>query len=59
MPLNSTIEKLPDATAVVALSGQMTLGTSLKVVDSQISGIITDGVTKLVIDLSAVDYLYG
>lgn len=57
MPLSATIEKLPDATAVVTLSGQMTLGTSLKVADSQISGIITDGITKMVIDLSAVDYM--
>ncbi len=57
MPLNATIEKLPDATAVVTLSGQMTLGTSLKVADSQIQGLITDGVTKMVIDVSAVDYM--
>jgi len=57
MPLSATIEKLPEATAVVTLSGQMTLGTSLKVADSQIQGLITDGVTKLVIDLSAVDYM--
>jgi anti-sigma B factor antagonist len=57
MPLSATIEKLPEAKAVVTLSGQMTLGTSLKVADSQIQGLITDGVTKLVIDLSAVDYM--
>jgi anti-sigma B factor antagonist len=57
MPLNATIEKLPDATAVVTLFGQMTLGTSLKVADSQIQGLITGGVTKLVIDLAAVDYM--
>ncbi len=57
MPLSATIEKLPDATAVVTLSGQMTLGTSLKVADSQISGIIADGVTKLVIDMTGVDYM--
>jgi len=57
MPLSATIEKLPEATAVVMLSGQMTLGTSLKVADSQMQGLISDGVTKLVIDLSAVDYM--
>ncbi len=57
MPLNATIEKLPDATAVITLSGQMTLGTSLKVADSQIQGLISGGVTKLVIDLAAVDYM--
>lgn len=57
MSLNATIEKLPGATAVVTLSGHMTLGTSLKVADSQIQGIITEGVTRLVIDLTAVDYM--
>ncbi len=57
MPLSATIEKLPDATAVITLSGQMTLGTSLKVADSQVQGLIGDGVTKMVIDLSAVDYM--
>lgn len=57
MPLSATIEQLPEATAVVTLSGQMTLGTSLKVADSQIHGLISDGVRKLVIDLAAVDYM--
>jgi anti-sigma B factor antagonist len=57
MPLSATIKELPNATAGVTLSGQITFGTSHKVTDSQISGIITDGVTKMVIDLSAVDYM--
>jgi anti-sigma B factor antagonist len=57
MTLSASIEKLPEATAVVTLSGQMTLGTSLKVADSQIQGLITDGVSKLVIDLTGVDYM--
>lgn len=57
MPLSATIEKLPEATAVVTLSGQMTLGTSLKVADSQIHGAITDGFTRMVIDLTGVDYV--
>jgi anti-sigma B factor antagonist len=57
MPLNATIEKLPEATAVVTLSGQMTLGTTLKVADSQINGLIADGVSKLVIDVTGVDYM--
>ena len=57
MPLNATIEKLPPSTAIVALAGQMSLGTSLKVADSQIQGLLADGVTKLVVDLTAVDYM--
>lgn len=57
MPLSATIEKLPEATAVVTLSGHMTLGSSLKVADSQINGAIADGVNRMVIDLSEVDYV--
>jgi len=57
MPVNATIERLPQNTAVVTLSGNLTLGTSLKVADSQIQAAIADGVTRILIDLSAVDYL--
>jgi len=57
MQVNATIEKLPDATAVITLQGSMTLGTSLKVADSQIHRAISDGITRMVIDLSGVDYV--
>jgi anti-sigma B factor antagonist len=57
MPVIATIEKLPEATAVITLSGHLTLGTSLKVADSQINSAISDGVTRMVIDLAAVDYV--
>ena len=35
----------------------MTLGSSLQLIDSQINAAITEGVTSMVIDLTAVDYL--
>ena len=57
MPVIATIEKLPEDTAVVTLSGSLTLGTSLKVANSQIDGVIAEGVTKMVIDLTEVDYV--
>jgi anti-sigma B factor antagonist len=57
MPLNASIEKPSPSTAVVTLTGQMSLGTSLKVADSQILGLVKDGVSRLVIDLTAVDYM--
>jgi anti-sigma B factor antagonist len=57
MPLSATIEKLPAATAVVTLEGHMTLGSSLKLIDSQINAAIADGVTHMVIDLTGVDYV--
>ena len=57
MPVSAIIEKLPQATAVITLEGNMTLGTSLKVADSQINGAIADGVIRMVIDLTGVDYV--
>ncbi len=57
MPLSATIEKLPASTAVVILQGPMTLGSSLKLIDSQINAAIAEGVSKMVIDLTGVDYV--
>jgi len=57
MLLTATIEKLPEATAVVTLSGPMTLGMSLKLVDSQVQAAISEGVTKMVFDMASVDYV--
>jgi anti-anti-sigma factor len=57
MPLSSTIETLPQGIAVVRLSGGLTLGTSLKIADSQIQSAIEAGVSKMVIDLTDVEYV--
>ena len=57
MPLSATIENLPAGIAVVSLSGGLTLGTSLKIADSQIQAAIANGVTRMVIDLTNVEYV--
>jgi anti-sigma B factor antagonist len=57
MPLSSTIETLPQGIAIVRLSGGLTLGTSLKIADSQIQSEIEAGVSKMVIDLTDVEYV--
>lgn len=57
MPLDSTIEKLPEATAVVTLAGQLTLGMNLKMADSQIQTAVAEGSTRLVIDMTGIDYI--
>lgn len=57
MPLSANIEHLTDGIVVVILSGGLTLGTSLKIADSQIQATIEGGVTKMVIDLTDVDYI--
>ena len=57
MPLSASIENLPQGIAVVRLSGGLTLGTSLKIADSQIQSAIEGGVTRMVIDLTDVEYV--
>jgi anti-sigma B factor antagonist len=57
MPLNVEIEKLPDGVAVVSFEGQLTLGLNLKLADSQVHAAIADGDTKLVFDLTGLDYI--
>jgi len=57
MPLNVEIEKLPDGVAVVSMEGQLTLGLNLKLADSQVHAAIAEGATKLVFDLTGLDYI--
>ena len=57
MPLNVEIEKLPDGVAVVSMTGQLTLGLNLKLADSQVHAAIAQGATKLVFDLTGLDYI--
>lgn len=57
MPLSASIEGLPEGIAVVTLSGGLILGTSLKIADSQIQTAIEQGVTRMVIDLTDVEYV--
>ena len=57
MPLSASIENLPEGIAVVTLSGGLTLGTSLKIADSQIQAVIESGASRMVIDLTGVEYV--
>lgn len=57
MILTANIENLSANTAVVTFSGPLTLGTSLKMVDSQVQKAIENGVTRMVFDLSGVDFV--
>jgi anti-sigma B factor antagonist len=57
MPLSACLENLPEGIADVRLSGGLTLGTSLKIADSQIQAAVANGVTRMVIDLTDVEYV--
>ena len=56
MSLEVTIQKLNDISAVVTLSGPLSLGTNLKIVDMQLQQLLEEGVVRLVLDLSACPY---
>lgn len=54
MFLTATIENLPRDTAVVTFSGTMTLGSSLKLADSQVKAAIAGGANRVIFDLAGV-----
>lgn len=57
MALEAVIDRIDATTAVVTMSGSLTLGTALKVVDTKLQQLVQDGVSKLVVDLTACAYL--
>ena len=56
MILEMTIERLDPVTAVVIIDGSLTLGSNLKALDAEVRRLITDGVDRLILDLSGCIY---
>ena len=56
MSLEVAFEKLDDLSAVATLRGPLTLGTNLKIVDTQLQHLISEGVVRLVLDLTECPY---
>jgi anti-sigma B factor antagonist len=54
MSVTASIEQ-KDGCAVVAFTGRITLGSSLSLVQSQIQSLISDGILKMVFDLTEVE----
>jgi anti-sigma B factor antagonist len=57
MILEAKLERVSPTTAVAHLSGRMTLGMRLREIETTISDAIGDGVQKLILDLSGIEYL--
>ena len=51
-----TVEDLDANSAVVTLDGPLTFGMSLSLTDSQLRGLVERGITKLLLDMTAVPY---
>jgi anti-anti-sigma factor len=56
MALDTTVDRLDQRSAVVTVRGPLSLGTNLKIVDTQLQQLIEDGVVRLVLDLTSCPY---
>ena len=57
MILEAELERVDPDTVVFRLSGRMTLGMRLREVESIISDVADNGIQKLVLDLSGIEFL--
>lgn len=57
MVLNAKIEQISRKKVVITVSGSMTLGPSLKVLDAQLQNLVSNGVNTIVFDLTDVDFI--
>jgi anti-sigma B factor antagonist len=57
MILEAELERVDSSTAVFRLTGRMTLGMRLREIESKIGDVTGQGVQKLILDLSGVDYI--
>jgi anti-sigma B factor antagonist len=57
MTLQTSIERIQADTAVITLVGSLTLGMNLKMADGQIQSLVEEGVSRMVLDLTAVPYM--
>jgi anti-sigma B factor antagonist len=54
--LDTTLEQLSDGKAVIVMTGSLTMGASLKLLDSQIRQLLEGKVCDLTLDMAGVDY---
>lgn len=57
MPLDATFAQLPNQTVEVTLTGSMTSGTSLKMLESQLRSALSNGATHLILNMAALQHM--
>jgi anti-sigma B factor antagonist len=57
MILEAELERIDPITSVFRLTGRMTLGMRLREIESKITDAADDGVERLILDLSGIEYL--
>lgn len=57
MPLTSKVEEVAAKQVVITVEGSMTQGSSLQVFDAQLQNLVMNGMNRVVLDLTAVDFI--
>jgi anti-sigma B factor antagonist len=57
MILEAELERVDPITAVFRLTGRMTLGMRLREIESTISDVAENGVERLILDLSGIEFI--
>jgi anti-anti-sigma factor len=57
MMLSSKVDQIAEKQVVITVTGSMTAGTQLKVLDAQIQNLVTNGARAIVFDLTDVDFI--
>ena len=56
MPLESEVIKIEGGIVIVALTGRLTLGSRLSLLDAEVTGLANDGNLKVILDLEHIEY---
>ena len=57
MSLTSKVESIADKQVVITITGSMSVGSPLKVLDAQMQNLVSNGVHRLVLDMTEVDFM--
>lgn len=57
MILEAELERVDSITAVFRLTGRMTLGMRLREIETKITDAANDGVERLILDLSGIEFI--
>jgi anti-sigma B factor antagonist len=56
MPLESEITRIEGGIVIVALTGRLTLGSRLSLLDAEVTKLANDGNLKVILDLEHIEY---
>lgn len=57
MALSNKVEHVAKEQVVITITGSMTIGAPLKVLDARLQNLVTNGVKAIILDLTEVDFV--